>query len=421
MDKILNESSEMNISYKLWNKDFSLVVVCQAIVLFCNMTLSFALAYHVLAITESSAVFGMALGLPYISLLVLSPIGGIIADRLRKQRIMFWLDVLAIILILTYMAISGLIMSAIPIVFVKLLALNAIQGAYMPAIQAAVPVLIPSDKLTTGNAVVGIVNTLANMAGPALAAVSYARFGLYPILIFCAVCYVVTAITDLFIRIPHQKQLASESISSMVKNDMALAIRFITKEKPVIVKLSVVLFLFTMLNISLFLVGLPVLITQNLGMDMSLMGASQALMMAGGLLGGIVAGAFGTRLTIKKYPLFLLIATVVLVPMGLIFLVGGHIHLIFGVITAAGVVVMFMNTLIVLVGVTFIQRETPSELLGKVMSVIMMTPFLATALGQMIFGVVFEQLADYPWITILGTAALLVVVVMYSRFVASGK
>jgi len=90
MEKILNKPNNSN---KLWNKNFSLVVTCQAIVLFCNMTLSFALAYYVLDITESSAIFGMALGLPYISLLVMSPIGGIIADRLRKQRIMYWLDV----------------------------------------------------------------------------------------------------------------------------------------------------------------------------------------------------------------------------------------------------------------------------------------------------------------------------------------
>jgi len=312
------------------------------------------------------------------------------------------------------MVVSGLITAAIPIVFVKLLALNAIQGAYIPAIQAAVPAIVAHEKLTSGNAVVGIVNSLANLAGPTVAAIFYARFGLYPILIFCAVCYVFTAVADLFIRIPYKKQAAADSIFAMVKSDLTLAVRFIVKEKPIILNAAITIFLFMLLSISLLLVGFPILVVQNLEFDMNVMGVAQAVMMAGGFVGGIAAGVWGERFSIRSFPMFLAVASFALVPMGVVFLFNTPTFATLAVITLSGAVIMFINTMLVVVGATFIQKETPSELIGKVMAVIMMLPFLATALGQIVFGVVFEWLAELPWVVVLGAAVLSFGVVLYS-------
>jgi len=128
----------------LWSRDFSLLVLGQIVSLFGNMILSFALPIYVLDISGSAALFGIVSGVPFISLLLMTPIGGIIADRFRKQRVMFWLDASTTALIVLYLIASGLTTSLFPIIIVKLLALNAIQGVYIPAVQSSVPSLMPA-------------------------------------------------------------------------------------------------------------------------------------------------------------------------------------------------------------------------------------------------------------------------------------
>ena len=71
--------------------------------------------------------------------------------------------------------------------------------------------------------------------------------------------------------------------------------------------------------------------------------------------------------------------------------------------------------------ITYIQKETPTELRGKVLSLLTMRPFLATALGQSIAGVVFERFYAVPWIPVLGAAALSLTVAVYARSVVSSE
>ena len=400
---------------KLWNRDFSLVIIGQVISIFGNMVLSFALPLYVLSISESPALFGLVLGLPYISLLVMSPIGGIMADRLKKQRIMFWLDLTTTIIIVLYMATRGLFVSAVPIVIVKLMALNAIQGMYMPAVQASVPVLVPSGKLIPANSAVTIVNMLANMVAPAVAGILFGRFGLTPILLISAICFGITAIMDLLIRIPFKKQSSPGSIAQMVISDLSQSLRFIVKEKPILVKSAGIMFFVNLSLVSLLFVGLPVLITQHLGMSMAMVGLNQSVMMVGGLLGGITAGALGARLTMQKIHLPLLAISLFLLPMGLVFMFDTPDLMAYVTITAMGALIFVAAQMSSIPLIAFIQKGTPTELIGKVMSIMLILPFLANALGILLFGMLFERLADLPWITVFAVVLVSAVIAVYTR------
>ena len=407
------------IATKLWNRDFSLLIFGQIISLFGNMILSFALPLYVLDISGSPALFGIVSGVPYISLLLLSPIGGIIADRLRKQRIMFWLDAATTVLIVLYMIASGLTASVIPIIIVKLFALNAIQGMYVPTIQASVPVLIPTDKLTSGNAVVGVVNSLSSMIGIAVAGFVYGRYGLTPILVASAICFAITAFMDLLIRIPYKKQDSSGGVLSIVKSDISQSVRYATKEKPVLARSVVIVFLIVFLLASVIMVGQPVLVNQHLGMGMEYVGISQSLMMIGGLLGGIIAGAWGDRLNIQKSLIVIAIGSIFIVSMGLVFLIETPQIVAYITLTAACALVFLTVQVFNIAAITFVQKNTPTELIGKVMSMMMVLPFLAQALGQVLYGALFEEFEAMPWVIIFATALLVAIISVFSRGVFS--
>ena len=79
-------------STKHFSKDFILVVIGQIISLFGNSVLRFVLPLHLLNITGSAALYGFVSAFSFIPMLVMSPIGGVVADRINKRNIMVGLD-----------------------------------------------------------------------------------------------------------------------------------------------------------------------------------------------------------------------------------------------------------------------------------------------------------------------------------------
>ena len=77
---------------KLFHRNFSLMIIGQIISLFGNAILRFALSMYVLDLTGSAAAFGTILAVSMIPTVLLSPVGGIIADRINRRNIMVALD-----------------------------------------------------------------------------------------------------------------------------------------------------------------------------------------------------------------------------------------------------------------------------------------------------------------------------------------
>ena len=77
---------------KGFSKDFLLVAAGQIISLFGNGILRFALPVRLLDMTGSAKLLGIVSGLAFLPLALLSPVGGLIADRVNKRNIMVCLD-----------------------------------------------------------------------------------------------------------------------------------------------------------------------------------------------------------------------------------------------------------------------------------------------------------------------------------------
>ena len=77
---------------KLFSKDFTLVVIGQIISLFGNAGVRFVLPLYLLNQTGSSVLYGLVTACAFIPTILMSPIGGIVADRVNKRNIMVVLD-----------------------------------------------------------------------------------------------------------------------------------------------------------------------------------------------------------------------------------------------------------------------------------------------------------------------------------------
>ena len=73
------------MSSRLFSKDFTLVVIGQIISLFGNAALRFALPLYLLNLTGSSALYGTVTACAFIPSILLSPVGGVVADLLEQS------------------------------------------------------------------------------------------------------------------------------------------------------------------------------------------------------------------------------------------------------------------------------------------------------------------------------------------------
>jgi len=399
---------------RLFKKDFTLVVLGQIISLFGNNILRFALPLYILTVSESPALFGIVSATAFIPMIIMSPIGGIITDRVYKQRIMVVLDLLTAALIFGFIVLNQVV-SLTPLVIVFLMLLYGIQGAYQPAVQASMPLLVSGEQLVPANAVINLVQSLSGLLGPVIGGMLYAAYGLLPILNVSLACFLFSGIMEMFIKIPHKKQKAVGSILEIVKSDMSQSLRFIVKENPILLKgiglvLAINLFMSTML-----MIGIPVVITQNLALNETYYGITQGVMAAGGLTGGLLAGTLGRKMDIRKIHVLLLFASATILPMSLVLFLPMDAMARYFVITVMGFFIMAGSTLFSIQMLAFIQAFTPQEIVGKVLSCLMAFNMCAMPVGQFIYGILFERFLDASWAIILGAAILSIFVSLYSK------
>lgn len=121
---------------KLFNRDFSMVVIGQIISLFGNAILRFALPLYLLRETNSSVLFGTVTACSFIPMVIFLLLGGVIADRENKRNIMVVLDFFTAFIIIMFYIILGKL-PLVPLMIITLTLLYGISGAYQPSVQAS--------------------------------------------------------------------------------------------------------------------------------------------------------------------------------------------------------------------------------------------------------------------------------------------
>ncbi len=388
------------LSKKILNKDFTLVVIGQIISLFGNGILRFALPLYLLEITGSSAIFGIVSALSFLPLIILMPIGGIIADRCNKRNIMVILDFSTALLMLVFYLTMNTI-SPVPLLIVTMMILYSISGLYQPAVSASVPVMLDSSILIKGNSIVSGVSSISNLLSPIIGGILFGSFGITPIVILSVICFIISAILEIFIKIPYQYLQSSLGVLKTVKYDIKENIQFIFKEKPQISKMIFIACALNLFISSLFIIAVPVLITERLGLSSQLYGISGAILALGGLFGGIATGILGNKIKISNLYKWVILLSVSLIPLAVSMSFKSNPMLSFILISLSSFLAMGIASLLSIRIMTYVQNQTDTTMTGKVISTLMMLSLCTQPLGQLIYGLLFEYLIGFESICIL--------------------
>lgn len=381
----------------MWEKNFILIIIGQIISLFGNAILRFALPLYLLGETNSAVLFGMVSACSFVPMILLYPIGGMIADRVNKRNIMVILDFLTAGITLLFTMLLRYIDLTV-LILVMLTLLYGIQGAYQPAVQASVPVLMTKEDLVKGNAAINLVSSLASLIGPIIGGTIYGFLGLYPILYVSILCFTFSAVMELFIKIPYKRCAQTAGILKTAFRDLKESMEFIKKERPVIWKISLIGASANLFLSSLIIISMPVIITQLLGFSKTagdqLYGCAEGAIAAGSLLGGLLAGIFSKKQKAHYQYLFLIVSAAALLPIaaGLFFpLPNTAVYLI---IIICCFIMVTISTLFSIQMLSYLQMLTPDHMLGKVISLAMCICMCASPLGQAVYGICFEHLKE---------------------------
>lgn len=385
---------------RLFQRDFTIMILGQIISLFGNAILRFSLSLYVLEVTGSAAVFGTILAVSMIPTVLLSPFGGVLADRLPKQKIMTILDFVTAGLIVFYDAVYG---SAgnLAAVTIFMILLTLIQAFYQPSVQASIPLLASQEQLMAANGIVMQVQALAGLLGPILAGMLYGIGGVKPILAASAVCFFLSAVMELFLRVPHEKREADGSPVRMALLDLKGAVTYLIRENTCLFKLLIVVAGINLFLSALFIIGLPYLVKIYLGMSAQAYGFAEAAMGMGSILGGLVSGLAGKKIPFKHSHYFLLGTPLLLIPVILILLFQAPGKMIYAVLLFSVMIGMGFAALFTIAAQTFIQKSTPVHMLGKVGAFVSTICVCALPIGQAMYGGLFELFSGSPWVVVL--------------------
>ena len=328
------------------NRNFVMVVVGQIISLFGNAILRFALPLYLLSETGSAALFGIVSACAFIPMIVLAPVGGIFADRVNKRNIMVILDFLTAALVLCILLLLGE-MDIVALIFSALFLLYGIQGAYQPAVQASIPSLLSHEHIMQGNAVINLVSSFSGLLGPVIGGTLFSFFGIRPILYISLLCFLSSAIMEIFIRIPFEKKETEGNIFSIGLSDLKESFLYMKQEQPLIMQFSLAVAAINMILSALMIIGLPVIVTQLLAFDSEtanrLYGYAEGVMAVGSLCGGMGAGMLAGKIKAEKGYLLLFYDALTLIPIGLVLMLPVPPIVSYGIIMVSCFIMMFLQ------------------------------------------------------------------------------
>ena len=384
------------------NKNFIIIVIGQIISLFGNAIQRFSMSLYLLEFTGSTAAFARILAISTIPYIIFAPIAGRLSDNINRKKIMVYLDLICSVIIGVYAFILLRGHDHEIIVGTVMFILSLCATLYGPAVTSSIPQIVEEKKLTSANGVINQVGSVVNFAGPILAGLLYGLLGIKAIVIINAVSFLISAIMEMFLDIP---DVAKKEDVSGDSNEKVISIEFVKKscidmkesfiylkhEKKVILGIIASYALCNIFLVPILSIVAPYFINVFLGLPSEVFGVVEAICVLGMILGGLWISVKPNVFSIKKvhYTYFPMIFGVLLMStLGLIKL---NAYILASIFAFGGLAIMLSIALSNVLTLTFIQKQIPDNMLGRVSAFSTAVATISVAPGQLLFGQVIDM------------------------------
>ena len=212
---------------KLWNRDFILLLQGNAVSAIGDLLYSVAIGYWVYEQTGSSALMGVMSSSSMFVTMFLSPFTGSIVDKCSRRWVIVGMDILRGLIMLALGVLLYMNALSIPGVLLAALLASLCSVFFGPAVSTLMIDLIPHDDMVRGQSIHSGVTSLINLVGKAFSGVLVAVAGVPLIVVINGVCYLISAVTEMFIRVPRTVQQGEKVTIKGVLTDFSRAVKAI--------------------------------------------------------------------------------------------------------------------------------------------------------------------------------------------------
>jgi MFS family permease len=354
-------------------RNFQLFFSGQLISLIGTWMQNVAQAWLVYRLTGSSVLLGGIGFCGQIPIFLLSPLGGIVADRFHRQKVVIATQTASMLLalVLAVLTLSGAV--RVPHIFVLAAALGIVNAFDIPARQSFIVEMVGKPDLMNAIALNSSMFNASRVVGPAIAGILVARIGEGWCFFVNGVSYVAVIAGLLLMRVvPRQVEPSGPPL-----RHLAEGFRYVTGHLPVHALLA-------LLGV-VSLTGMPYTVLMPIFADRVLHGGAAAL---GTLMGATGIGALGgalllaSRRTLQGFGLGVAVSAAVFGASVAAFAYSRAYGLSLGILVVAGFSVMLQMG----ASNTLIQSMVPDQLRGRVMSIYSMMLMGMAPFGSLLAG-----------------------------------
>ena len=312
---------------------------------------------------------------------LISPIGGALADRISRKRIMLYTQLgnAALTLVVGLLDLAGVI--ELWHVLVSGLINGSLMAFNMPSRQATVSDIIPQNKLMNGMSLMSSSMNATRILGPALAGVLIIFVGTSGVFFLISGVYALTVLTVLPIRVGGEGQKRS---GKSMYGDILAGLSYARSSSPLL-GLIIMAFIPILFGMPLYAL-MPAWARETLDVQSDNLGGLYAVMGIGALIGSLGLASIPR---FNRRGLLLLSSCVVWgIVLAIVAKMGSYtvvmpLMLFLGLVSS-----MFMS-----LNMTLVQTYTSPEMRGRMMSIVMMT-FGAMPLSALPLGALAERIGS---------------------------
>ncbi len=399
-----------------YSKDFKLMILGQIISIFGAAILRFALSLYILDITGRADMFAVLYAISNIPIL-LSPLGGAIADRFNRRNLMVIFDFTSSSIIMCLFLLITVGFATVTPIGVIMVLLSIVSALYTPAVTSSIPLLVEIEKLEGANGIVQAVQALSGVAAPILGGVLYGALGIRYLVIISCIAFFLSAVMEIFIKIPFAKREWDGHIITTIAKDMKEGFAYVVNQSFILNSMIVAAVINLVLS-PLLIVGSPIILRVTMRSSDIMQGVGVGLISFASILGTLTIGLFAKRIRMNTlYRLVLAIALLV-VPIAvsvLPFFLGLGYYPAFALFMLGAIPIAMFAAILSIFIIARVQRVTSNENLGKVMAIIMAVAQCAAPLGQVIYGSVFESFSDVLYLPIFAISLLMIIIAFVAQ------
>lgn len=292
--------------------------------------------------------------------LLLNPIGGAVADRFQRRKILLLTDFIGgfMCLLLALIGTDQMMLYGLIAVNAVLAISHAFSGT---SFRSYVVTLVDKESLVDFNAKLEIISRVISISSPLLAFLFVDRFGLKPTLLLDSLTFFLSFILLFSIRQEEQHvsvQKEPASISTIFR-DIKVGLDFILHEKEVFFLLAIA----ALVNFFIAAFNYLLPFSNQLFADKS----SYAMLLSMGATGSILGAVFAKHLF--KHSHFSILLSLALSGVGLTLITPlSFFGLPVILITSGNLIFEFFLTIFNIHFFSMVQKKVPNELLGRVFS-----------------------------------------------------